>query len=172
MHPLLADVLARIDNQTAGMTAADLEHHPPGKWSAAGILEHLSLTFDGTRRNLRKCLDTDTRRVTRPALRQRIGVLVVVELGRFPGGLDAPARTIPAGLPGEAALDGIRRNLAAMDGVMAECEARFGTRGTIADHPILGALSLRQWRRFHLVHTRHHMRQIAHLRAPALRESP
>jgi len=171
MYPLFADMLARIDHQTAGMTAADLEHHPPGKWSPAGILEHLSLTFDGTRRNLQKCLDSGTRRVTRPALRQRLGVLIVVELGRFPGRAEAPARTLPTGLAGEAALEAIRRNLAAMDRVMAECEARFGTRGKIADHPLLGALSLRQWRRFHRAHTRHHLRQIARLRGSAFRES-
>ena len=171
MHPLLADMLARIDNQTAGMTAADLERHPPGKWSSADILEHLSLTFEGTRRNLQKCLDTGTRRATRPALRQRLAVLIVVELGRFPGAAEAPARTHPKGLPGEAALEAIRRNLAAMDRVMTECEARFGKRGKIADHPILGALSLGQWRRFHRAHTRHHLRQIARLRNPAFRES-
>lgn len=164
MHPLLDRVRASIDMHTAGMSAVDFDRHPPGKWSAAGILEHLSLTFDGTRRNLQKCLDTRAARATRATLRQRVGVLMVVELGRFPAGVEAPAATRPKGLSGEAVLDAIRRNLAAMDDVMAQCEAHFGARGKIADHPILGPLSLRQWRRFHWVHTRHHMRQIRLLR--------
>ncbi len=164
MHPLLARTFAAIETQTAGMTAAHLEHHPPGKWSSAGILEHLAITFDGTRRNLQKCLDAGTSRATRPTLRQRLGVLRVVELGRFPTGVQAPAPTVPKGLSGEAALDAARRNLAAMDVVMSDCERRFGSRRPIANHPILGPLSLRQWRRFHFVHVRHHMKQIARLR--------
>ena len=161
MHRLLEQTLALIETQTAGLSAADLDRHPPGKWSSAGILEHLSITFEGTRLNFQKCLDTGVRRATRAALRQRLGVLVVIEFGRFPTGAEAPPRTVPKGMPGDAALDAIRRNLRAMDAVMTQCEARFGSRGKIADHPLLGPLSLRQWRRFHYVHTRHHMNQIA-----------
>ncbi len=165
MHTLLARTLSAIDVHTSGMTAADLERHPPGKWSSANILEHLSITFYGTGRALQKCLATGQRRATRPTFRQRVAVLVVIELGRFPSGRQAPAGTAPQGLSGEAALEAARRNLMEMDRVMAECEARFGNRGAIIDHPIAGALSLRQWRRFHWVHTRHHMKQIAKLRA-------
>jgi hypothetical protein len=164
VHRLLDRTRASIENQAAGMTAADFERHPPGKWSSAGILEHLSITFEGTRRNLQKCLDTGARRATRPTLGQRLAVVTVVELGRFPTGAQAPAITRPKGLSGEAALEATCRNLAAMDGVMTQCEARFGKRGKIADHPILGPLTLRQWRRFHWAHTRHHMKQIARLK--------
>jgi hypothetical protein len=165
VHRLLDRTRASIENQAAGMSAADLERHPPGKWSPAGILEHLAITFDGTRRNLQKCLDTGARRASRSTLRQRVGVAIVIEMGRFPTGRQAPPVTQPKGLSGEAALEAIRRDLAAMDAVMVECAARFGTRVKIADHPILGPLSLRQWRRFHWVHTRHHMKQIARLKA-------
>ncbi len=147
------------------MTAADLERHPPGKWSAAGILEHLAITFEGTRRNFQKCLDTDTRRATRPTLRQRMMVIRLIELGWFPKGVQAPERTRPTGLAGDVVLEAIHRNLPAMDAVMAECERHFGKGAPIADHPILGALSVRQWRRFHWVHTRHHVRQIDGLKS-------
>lgn len=166
MHRILEQTLAAIERQTAGLASADLERHPPGKWSSAGILEHLSITFEGTRRNFQKCLDIGARRATRPTLRQRIAVLVVIEFGRFPTGAEAPRRTVPTGLSGERALEAIRRGLPAMDAVMAECETRFGSRGKIADHPLLGPLSLRQWRRFHFVHTRHHMKQIAARQTP------
>jgi hypothetical protein len=147
------------------MSPADLERHPPGKWSPANILEHLALSIDGTRRNLQKCLEINARRATRATLRQRLGVLWVVELGRFPTGATAPPRTQPTGLAGPMVLDAIRRYVPALDQAMAECASRFGKHGKIADHPLLGPLSLRQWRRFHLVHVRHHMRQIARLRA-------
>ena len=168
MHPELARTLHVIEAQVEGMSPEALERHPPGKWSVAGILEHLAITFDGTRRNFQKCLDTGTRRATRATLRQRLSVLLVVELGHFPTGVQAPAPTVPKGLPGPAALQAIRDNLEAMDRAMLECEATFGMRRPIADHPILGPLSLRQWRRFHWVHTQHHMRQIAARRRDGL----
>ncbi len=161
MHPVLERVLAGIDKETAGLGPADLERHPPGTWSCAASLEHLSLSFDGTCRNLQKCLDIGARRATHAQWWQRLGVLLVVELGYFPRGGKAPAPTLPKGLPGQAALDAVRRNLHAMDAVMADCEKRFAWKGKIADHPILGPLSLRQWRRFHWIHTRHHLKQIA-----------
>lgn len=165
MHHLLARTLHAIEHQVEGMAPEDFERHPPGKWSSAGVLEHLAITFDGTRRNLQKCVDAGSRRASRPAFRQRMAVLKVIELGRFPTGIQAPARTVPTGLTGADALAAVRRNLPAMDRVMLECEAQFGTRGPLADHPILGPLTLRQWRRFHWVHTRHHLKQIARLRA-------
>jgi hypothetical protein len=169
MHPLLARTLADIERTTSGLTPADLDRRAPGKWSSAGILEHLALTFDGTRRNFQKCLDTGARRVTRPTLYQRLGALYVIELGRIPRGVEAPDRTVPKGVPAGDVMGMLRRSLAAMDAAMAGCEARFGRRGWIASHPLLGPLTLRQWRRFHRVHARHHLRQIARFRdaAPA-----
>jgi hypothetical protein len=167
MHPVLESVLAAIEAQVEGMAPEDLERHRPGKWSAAGILEHLSITFDGTSRNLRKVLQTGARPTAPASLRQRIGILRVIELGWFPTGVQAPEPTRPKGVSGSEALAAIRQHLPAMDAAMQECAARFGTRGAIAVHHILGPLSLRQWRRFHLVHTRHHMEQIKGLRLEA-----
>ena len=54
------------------------------------------------------------------------------------------------------ALDNVRL----MDEALAHAAAQFGTRVKILDHPILGPLNIRQWRKFHWVHTRHHARQI------------
>jgi hypothetical protein len=167
MHPLLARPLADIARLTADMTTADLDCHPPGKWSSAGTLEHLARTFEGTRRNFQKCLDTGTRRATRPTLRRRAGVLIVIELGRFPTGVQAPGPTLPKGIPADSVMDVLKRNLAGMDAAMAECETRFGRRAWIANHSVLGPLTLRQWRQFHRVHARHHLKQIASLRAEA-----
>ncbi len=160
MHTSLDAALRSIEKEIADLSLSDLERHLPGKWSAAQILEHLALTFEGTRRNLQKCLDTGTRRATRAGVRQRAAVLVVVELGWFPSGVEAPAAVRPKGLASSEVKATLRRNLVAMDEVMRECEARFGSRCKIADHPLLGPLSLRPWRRFHSAHVRHHLKQI------------
>ena len=51
-----------------------------------------------------------------------------------------------------------------MDKLIAQCEAQYGARNKVLDHPILGPLTARQWRKFHWVHGRHHMKQISRLR--------
>jgi hypothetical protein len=56
--------------------------------------------------------------------------------------------------------------IAAMDEIIARCEARFGS-AKLLDHPILGPLTGPQWRKFHLIHGRHHVKQIERLRERA-----
>jgi hypothetical protein len=51
-----------------------------------------------------------------------------------------------------------------MDAIIAQCEARFGRHVKLLDHPILGALTSTQWRTLHLVHGRHHQKQLLRLR--------
>ena len=68
--------------------------------------------------------------------------------------------TVPGGLSGEEALALARRTLQELDAAAARCAERFGAGVRVANHPILGGFTVGQWRRFHWVHTRHHMRQI------------
>ena len=165
MDSTLQGVKDAIEAATGGMSAEQLERHPEGKWSAAGILEHLSITFGGTALLMRKCLAGGKALGGKPTFKQRLAVTLVTGWGYFPTGRPAPEFAQPKGLRGEAALQTIRENLAAMDQAMAECEQRFGAQVKMADHVVLGPLTIPQWRRFHLVHTRHHMKQIARLRA-------
>ncbi|MGH9492782.1 MAG: DinB family protein [Terriglobales bacterium] len=164
MDSALQQALDAIEAATRGMTAGQLERHPEGKWPAAGILEHLAITFGGTARLMRKCLDDGKPRGSTPTFKQRLAAMVVTGWGYFPTGRQAPEFAQPKGLSGEEALQTIRENLVAMDQALAECEQRFGAQVKIADHVVLGALTIPQWRRFHLIHTRHHMKQIERLR--------
>ena len=72
--------------------------------------------------------------------------------------------TVPDGLSGEEALALARRTLRELDAAAQRCADTFGANVRVADHPILGGFTVRQWRRFHWVHTRHHVRQIAQRR--------
>lgn len=164
MDSTLQRVREAIEGATRGMSAEQLERHPEGKWSAAGILEHLSITFGGTARLMRKCMEGGKPLGSAPTLKQRLAVMLVTGWGYFPTGRPAPEFARPKGMSGEAALQTIRENLAAMDQALAECEQRFGGEVKIADHVVLGPLTIRQWRRFHLIHTRHHMKQIETLK--------
>ena len=172
MDSTLQRVKDAIEAATGGMSAQQLAQHPEGKWPAAGILEHLSITFGGTARLMRKCMEGGKPLGSAPTLKQRLAVLLVTGWGYFPAGRPAPEFTQPKGLSGEVALQTIRDNLAAMDQGLAECEQRFGSEVKIADHVVLGPLTIPQWRRFHWVHTRHHMKQIERLRRDGVAEPP
>lgn len=156
---------AAIEGAIAGLTREQMAWHPAGKWSAAEILEHLAATYGSTARLMQKLAAKGTTRAGKPTLRQKFFAWAVTGAGYFPSGRQAPEFTRPAGLGPDEAAQTIRRNLTEMDAAFAIAEERFGKRVVVADHPVLGSLKLGQWRRFHWVHTRHHMRQIARLRA-------
>src|SRR5205807_9136167 len=60
-----------------------------GKWSAADVLEHLSLTYKGTARGFAKCMQGDRPLATNLRFKQRLGIWVVTGLGYLPGGREA-----------------------------------------------------------------------------------
>jgi hypothetical protein len=165
MSPVLEATLKDIDRATEGMTDEQLAWHPPDKWSTGDILEHLSLAFAGTNRGMQIALQKNSARKREPTLRERLRVLMIIELGRFPRGRKTPEMVRPRGMPAREALNFIRRNLIAMDELLSACEERFGAGTKISAHPIFGPITARQWRRFHWIHTRHHMRQVRALRA-------
>jgi hypothetical protein len=159
----LERALKEIESTTRGMDLEQRRAHPPGKWCAAEILEHLALTFSSTAKLLERCLQSGKPAARRPTLRERVITFVVVTLGFFPSGRPAPDFATPRGLDPALVQEAIRNSLVAMDGKITECERRFGAV-KIANHPVLGPFTAREWRRFHWVHTRHHIKQIARLR--------
>jgi hypothetical protein len=161
MDPLLQRALDAIDHATAGITDEQLAWRPQaGKWCTSEILEHLSMAFSGTAKGLSRTLVAGGPNSRRPTLKERLQIAVVVELGMFPPGRKAPEMVVPRGIAPRQALAEIRANLIAMEKVIAQCDEQFGRRVEILTHPILGPLRVQQWRKFHFVHTRHHMKQI------------
>jgi hypothetical protein len=154
-----------IAEATRGFDAGQLVRHPEGKWSAAEILEHLDRTYTSTASLLQKCLDRDTPSASRATPTQRLAVGIVVGFGYMPTGRKAPAYAVPRGLPAEEVVRDLPAHIAEMERVLGECERHFGAGRKLANHFVLGPLSADQWRKFHWVHTRHHLKQIARLRA-------
>jgi len=167
MDSYLQRLHAAITSVTGGMTAEQLTRHPEGKWCVAEILEHLYYTYTGTVKGMQLCLETGKPQARAPTLKERLQILWVIEAGMFPEGRPAPERTRPRGLSADEVSRQIGPTIIAMDEVITQCESRFGNRTLIRDHPILGPLTCRQWRKFHWVHGRHHMEQIAR-RQPAM----
>ena len=159
------DTLKRsLESAVEGMSSEQWSRHLSGKWCTAEVLEHLYLTYVGTTRGLEKVIARGTPLATRPSLAQRVLTFVVVKLGYMPAGREAPAMVQPRGVPVEQVRNEIWAKLAEMDAIIARCEARFGRHVKLLDHPILGALSAAQWRTLHLVHGRHHQKQLLRLR--------
>jgi DinB superfamily len=153
-----------IASATQGMSAEDLVRHPEGKWSTVEVLEHLYRTYTGTVKAFQHCLQAGKPLARTPKLKDRMRALVVTGLGHMPEGRNAPERTLPRGMAADEVTREIGPRISAMDDVITQCEARFGKRTRLLDHPVLGPLTARQWRKFHWVHGRHHLKQMQKLR--------
>ena len=160
MHPISAEIRNAIAKATEGLTEEQLRHHPDGKWDSASILEHLALTYGGTARVMDKCVREGRTLATSATLRHRAAQLLVLGFSYIPGGRKAPERVVPTGIGSKEALQLIFSSLETMDEALRKCEEQFGSRKKVADHPVLGPIPISGWRKFHLLHTRHHMKQI------------
>ena len=165
MHPHLQSTRDAIDKATDGITSEQLSWHPDGKWCTAEVLEHLALAFGGSAKLLARVANDGKSAATASTFRQLFRTWVVTKREFLPGGRTAPAIVTPRGMASDQVLLTIRKNLADMDQAITACESKLGAKIKVADHPILGPLTVTQWRKFHLVHTRHHMKQIDALRA-------
>lgn len=163
MDPRLNRLQVEIATVLTGLSPKQLCAHPPGKWCVTEILEHLYLTYTGTTKGFERVLKAGTPKVTPPTLKQRSAVLLVLGFSFLPSGREAPAMARPRGLAPGTVQKEIGSKIAEMDAILAACEGKFGANTKVLDHPILGPLTIGQWRKFHLVHGRHHLKQIQRL---------
>lgn len=179
MHAVLESVVHRFSSALEGVDADTSQKHPQGKehlWGIQQVVEHLVLTYRVTAKELEIRLAKG--RVCRH--QKRSGVqwplqLMVLSFGYIPRGTPAMANTIPSPelfrpMDGEELYRLLREEMTAMDGLFDSCRSKFGME-RIAVHPILGPLRVDQWRRYHAVHTLHHLEQILRIRqdvAPAV----
>jgi Protein of unknown function (DUF1569) len=164
MDSRLEELTQAVESSIEDLSSEQLSWHPPGKWCAVEVLEHLYLTYTGTIKGFAKVLEAGKPLATRASVKQRVRTLVVVGFQHMPEGREAPANTRPRGLPVEKLRSEVGVKIAEMDAIIAQCEVRFGPGVRLLDHPVLGPLTARQWRAFHLVHGRHHVKQLLRLR--------
>ena len=170
MDSSLEKLKENLESAVEGMSSEQLSWHLPGKWSAAEVLEHLYLSYAGTINGFERVITSGKPLATRASMAHRVLTFVVVGLGHMPAGRKTPAVAQPKGLPVEKVRNEIGEKIAAMDAIIAQCEARFGRQVKLLDHPILGPLTATQWRKLHLVHGRHHQRQLLRLRKSTMRQ--
>ena len=116
-------------------------YRPAGSWDLYQTCTHLALAMEGSTRG----------HVFAMSLGQRLKALIVkpMILGwrHIPGGFPAPKGARPDE-SGDAAA-ALERMQAAFE--LVERSTSFGT------HPVMGPLSVEQWRAFHLIHAEHHL---------------
>ncbi len=167
MDSHLTRLRRELEEAIGGMNESALAQAPAGKWSSAQILEHLLLTYTNTNRGIAKCLEKGSPLATSASLKHRVGTLLVINFGYMPEGRKAPERAQPRGMPSAQVRETIFAEIQTMESGLDDCERRFGAGTKIMDHPFLGPLTAEQWRKFHLVHGRHHARQILDRRRSA-----
>lgn len=163
MDPHLGRLRKEIADATANFNAQQLIWHESGKWCAAEILEHLYLSYSGTIKGCARLLERGQPLASRATLKNRAQSFVVVSLGYMPAGRKAPEGTRPRGLETGKAVSEIESKIREMDTILTDCVAKFGAKVKVFDHPLLGPFSIGQWRKFHLVHGLHHVKQIRRL---------
>jgi hypothetical protein len=162
MDSRLEELKRAVESAIEEMSSEQLSWRPADKWCAAEVLEHLYLTYTGTIKGFEKVMTSGKPLATQASVTQRVRTLMVVGFGYLPSGRKAPGNTQPRGLPAEKVRSDLGAKMVAMDVIITQCEARFG-RIQLLDHPILGPLTAMQWRKFHLVHGRHHVKQLLRL---------
>jgi len=168
VDPHLQRLQSEIQAAIAGLSAEQFSRHPPGKWSAGEVLEHLYLSYTGTIKGFERAVETGSSPATLQTWAQWRRTLVVVHFGYMPSGRQSPAAARPRGLQLEKVRAEISGKISEMDEKIARCEEKFGSRRKLLDHPILGPLSGAEWRKFHLVHGLHHVKQLRRLRDVAM----
>jgi hypothetical protein len=176
MHRVLSDAYRAWIAELERMDAGEARIRPEGKqhlWHAGEITEHVLLSMRDMRVSLEKRVLRD--RVPEISPRTRVEWLLqimVLGLGHMPVGVPAPAEWTPTGeltsLTGRELARRLAAEIDAADAMLDLCRERFGME-RVGRHFLLGPLRVDQWRRYHVLHLRHHHRQLQQLRwAPSV----
>src|SRR4029450_13183435 len=153
MHAHLERCLAIVLDVTRGAGDEARLRRDPAKWSPVEIVEHLTRAYSGTAKGFERCLEKGAPLATAATLKQRLQQFALINLGYFPEGRQAPKFILPTGeLDLAAVLAGVPRALSRLDETAGRTRQSLGS-GKMLDHPILGALTIDQLLKFHVIHT-------------------
>lgn len=139
---------------------ADWQQTPPGRWTPAQIVEHLALALEWSATGFeeRRARDPMIRRPS--AMSQRVAKVLVMDFGWFPPFLKAPDRSTPAPHVERAAAEAHFRRGVERNEELARLLLPARGRDLFVKHVRMGDLTLPEWMEFHVIHARHHARQI------------
>ena len=175
MHPAFENLHQRYRTYLAGKDCEGCQRRPArslrgeeDSWSTQEVVEHLLLTYRNTGALFDRYLARNSPSRQPVTAKHRFLQFLVIRCGGFPRGVSAPEAVRPgkSGMPrmsGEELCASMRSELEKLDAKIDECSKAFA-KTSFAPHFIFGPLTPQQWRRFHLVHGRHHLKQLARIR--------
>jgi len=157
--PILGEVLTALLEPLEGRPAAAWKEAPDGKWTPAQIVEHIVLSLEASAERFEKRRDRPAMG-RRSSLRQTVARNLVLRTEWFPSGGKSPAVALPSAAPDPPILERrLRAAVARFDRLAGELLPVRATNLFVAHH-IFGDLTLPEWLRFHVIHTRHHAKQL------------
>ena len=174
MHPVFEDLHNRYRKSLSGKDCAACQLRPArslhGKatpWTPQDVIEHLLLTYRDTAALFDRYLSRKSPSQRPVETKHRVLQFLVIRCGGFPRGVRAPEAVCP-GKCGMGPMSGdelcacMRSELENLDAKIDECFKTF-EKTPFAPHFVFGSLTAEQWRRFHIVHGRHHLKQLARI---------
>jgi len=167
MHAVLQQVFDSYRDELASKPSDWCQLHPRQDerlWNAQELIEHLVLTCRSTSRVLEKRIQRGHPTDDHSSVIQWVLQLVMLSFGRMPQGTPAPVFARPdqlhwPAMNGTELVDLLRQEIDHLDSLIDSCRQRFGPQ-RVASHFLLGPLRPDQWRRFHVIHIRHHLDQL------------
>jgi hypothetical protein len=160
-----------LERALGGLDHRQTQLRPGGdaaRWSIQQTVGHLLKTYAATENAMDARIAKASATKAKPSIAQRVGQAVIIRAGLFPPGRTAPEMVCPAedeaAVPSGVLIERVSVALKSLDARVAAAEKIFGAQDRTVNHVILGPLSISQWRRFHLIHGRHHMKVIARVR--------
>jgi len=161
MNVWLDRLRKEIEDATRDLLDSDWSRAPQGRWNSAQILEHLGRSYGTTAKMLELSMGFGGPPQIRAAkFSEFLAKVLILNLEVFPSGAKSPAQVLPRGDSGPDALQRALSNLERMDAAITAAEQRWGSKGPVAMHPVLGPLNTAQWRKFHYMHGHHHVLQM------------
>lgn len=164
MHPVLASAADAFTEELAAVDLAEAQISPDpnlNRWCGQQVAEHLILCMRRSREDLQSCLRSKSSRSKRSTLLQHVLTLQLF-FGRMSRGMQALPSLTPVKFTPQDGMTLSARLLAEaeeLSKVLADCRLAFGLR-PCGEHPIYGPLRVEEWRHYHAVHLRHHLKQL------------
>jgi hypothetical protein len=165
MHPVLKSALEPLAHLMESVTQEEAQVPPlpgQGRWCAQQIMEHLIRSYELTTNVVSRQLKTGRVSKHRRSILEFFLRVQTIGLGYMPQGIPAIRAVRPGEYTPQLGAEIAQRFLKAaeeMDVQLVAARKKFGIEHCGA-HPLFGVMRVDEWRRYHAVHARHHLRQL------------
>jgi hypothetical protein len=165
MHPVLKVSLDPLADAIVTLTQEEAQVAPlpgQGRWCAQQVIEHLILTYKLTIDTVSWHLKSGRAAKKGRSLSLSLLRLQTIAFGRMPQGIPAIHAVRPKNytpMDGRALRERFLATAEEMEATLVKARQKFGIQAC-GEHPFYGGLRVDEWRRYHAVHGRHHLRQL------------